>query len=180
MNMRHFFIITVVLLLFSCSKQNDNRCLTLLLDPKSSEYTDDRFLIDSINVIYDDSLKIIRHTGDYQFESRFHQDENGIYEIRERCNEELDCFGTDTILTFYKSDTTFIYHSAYKFIPLVFFYTLADCKYEIISIDNNYKTIKQSIIDTTYKEIFFYDKNYHIYKYVNTWKDNKCVYIKKE
>jgi hypothetical protein len=178
--MKFVLIIVVSLLSFCCNKQNDNyKRVTLFLDFKNSQYTDNRFLIDSINVEYNDSIKIIRYTGDYQFESIYYKNKNGIYESRKRCNEELECFGTDTILTFYKSDTTFIYNSAYEFISLVFYYTLADCKYDIIKENDIYKTIKQSLIDTTYREKFFYDENYNIYKYINTWKENECVYVKK-
>jgi hypothetical protein len=183
MKMKFFLVLTVLPLLFfgTCNKQNNNnRLVTLCLDTNNSQYTDDRFLIDSINVEYNDSIKIIRYNGDYQFESIYHKIKDGIYEIRERCNEESECFGTDTILTFYKLDTTFIYNSAYIFIPMVFFYTLADCKYDIIKEENGYKTTKQSLIDTTYKEVYYYDDSYNIHKYINTWKDNKCVYVKKE
>jgi hypothetical protein len=181
MRLKFFLIIFALLSLFCCNKQNnDERRLTLRLDFKNSEYADDRFVIDSINVEYDDSIKIIFYTGDYQYARIYHQNENSIYEIRERCNEEIECFGTDTILTFSKSDTTFVYKSAYDFIPIVFLYAFADCIYTIKHEGNEYMTIKQSIIDTTYKEIFFYDKEYNIYKFVNTWENNRCVYVKRE
>lgn len=57
--------------------------------------------------------------------------------------------------------------------------SLFDSQYNIAKEGNNYKSIKQSLIDTTYKEIIFYDKDYRIYKYINTWKGEKCVYMKK-
>jgi hypothetical protein len=176
-----FFIFAIFSLLFSCTNQNDGyKHITLLLEPQNSQYTDNRFLMDSINVENGDSFKITRYNGDYQFKSIYHRKENGLYEIRKRCNEELECFGTDTILTFYKSDTSFIYNSAYIFIPIVFLYTFADCKYDIIKEKDVYKTVKQSLVDTTYKEIYYYDQDFNIYKYINTWKDNRCVYLRND
>ncbi len=104
--------------------------------------------------------------------------------IRERFNEipaaAREYLGMDTILSFYKSDTTFVYHSAFDFILLVFYYSYADCQYKILKEKNAYKSIKTSLIDTTYREIFYYDKDYYIYKFINTYKDNYCVYVKKE
>jgi hypothetical protein len=182
MKMKSFLIAFTFLLLFGCSPQNnDKKHLALLLDFNNSQYTEVRFVIDSINVKYDDSITIVFYAGGYQHERVYHKNENSlIYEIRERWNEEMKCFGIDTILTFSKSDTTFVYNSAYNFVPVVFLYAFADCRYTIAKEDNVYKTIKQSLVDTTYKEIFFYDKDYNIYKFVNTWKNNKCVYVKKE
>ena len=180
MKFNFFLVIIAISFLFCCNKNNvKEKHVTLLLDIKNSQCNDDRFLIDSINIEYSDSLRMFFSTGDYKHLKVFHKGKNGIYEIRKRFNEEIECFGTDTILTFYKSDTIFLYHSAFNFVPIVFYYGFADCKYELLKENDTYKTIKQSLIDTTYKEIFFYDKDYKIYKFINTWKDNECVYVKK-
>lgn len=177
--MRLIFFPVVILSLFSCNKSNIGHTdITLVLDKKESQYNDERFLIDSIFIEYNDSIKITRYTGNYQFQSIYHKKENGIYEIRERCNEELECFGADTILTFYKSDTTFIYDSAYDFMSTVFQYTLGNSKYNFKHTGNIYETVKQSLIDTTYTETFLYDDNFIINKFINTWQENRCVYVR--
>ena len=183
MKSKFLLIITSISLLFCCNKNNNyEKHVTLLLDTIDSNYSDERFLIDSINIEFTDSISVFFNTGDYTNLRVFYKHKNGMYEIRERFNEKPDSeyLGIDTILTFYKSDTTFIYHSAFDFIPLVFYYSFADCKYEMLKENDTYKTIKQSLIDTTYREIYYYDKYYNIYKYINTWKDNNCVYVKKE
>ena len=179
---RRFFSITIIiLLLFSCCKPKvSSTDITLFLDTIESQYTDDRFLIDRIYIEYSDSMSITRYTGDYQFKSQYYKKADGIYEVRERWKEGFEYLGIDTILTFCKFDTTFIYNSAYDFIPIVFQYTLADAKYNIVKESGTYKTVKQSLIDTTYTETYFYDDNFNIYKFINTWQDNKCVYAKRK
>ena len=181
--LNYFLVITILSCLLYCNNHNGNeKHIVLFLDSKNSNYTDERFLIDSINIEYGDSVSMFFNTGGDTTLRVFHEYKNGLYEIRERFNEipDREYLGIDTILSFSKLDTTFIYHSAFDFIPLVFYYSFADCKYEISKEKNVYKTIKTSLLDTTYKEIFFYDKDYHIYKFINTYKDNYCVYIKKE
>jgi hypothetical protein len=178
---RRSFSIVIIFLLFSCCKPKvSSTDITLFLDTIESQYTDDRFLIDSICIEYRDSMSITRYTGDYQFKSQYYKKADGIYEVRERWKEGFEYLGIDTILTFCKSDTTFIYNSAYDFISIVFQYTLADAKYSILKENDTYKTIKQSLIDTTYTETFFYVDKFNIYKFINTWQDNKCVYVKRE
>ena len=171
-----YLFITLLLTLVSCNKRVENRSVTLTLDASESTYTDKRFLIDSIRIIYGDSIHIQRYTGDYGYESHFFVQGDKVFEVRERCNEELECFGNDTILTFGKSDTTFIYKSAYDFISIVFQYTLTDNKYSIGKDGIMFVTTKQSLVDSTYTEKYYYDESLLISKFVNTYKDNVCVY----
>jgi hypothetical protein len=178
------FLISIIILsfLFCCNRNNviENN-VTLFLDTKDSQFSDEHFLIDSIRIEHNDSLRIIFYTGSYQDTRTYHKKANGLYEIRPRFNEiPEENFGTDTILTFSKSDTIFLFHSEFDFIPFVFYYGFANCEYKILKENGIYKSTKKSLIDTTYKEIFFYDKDYNICKYINTWKDNESVYIKKE
>lgn len=181
MKLKFFLLIAISSFLLHCNKNDANeKHITLFLDTNNSRWIDEHFLIDSIKIEHDDSLKIIFYTGDYQYFRSYYKSINGIYEIRERFDEEMKYFGVDTILTLYKSDTTFIFHSEFDFIPIVFYYAFTDSKYSIISKNDIYKSIKQSLVDTTYKEIFFYDEDYNIYKFINTWQDNECVYVKKK
>jgi len=172
----NYLVIILFLTFISCDKRNENRSVTLALDAAESTYTDERFLIDSIKIVYGDSIHILRYTGDYVYENLFFERKDKIFEVRERCNEELECFGVDTILTFGKSDTAFIYKSAYDFISIVFQYTLADNKYSIGKEGNMFVTIKQSLTNSTYTEKYYYDESFLISKFVNTYKDNICVY----
>jgi hypothetical protein len=92
-------------------------------------------------------------------------------------NPFTDYLGIDTILTFAQKDTTFIYKSKRDDAIVLFVdLSLFDSKYTISKDGNNYKTVKQSLADSTYKEIIFYDKNYRIYKFINTWQGYECVY----
>jgi len=175
MKYKSLFIFILLMTLISCHNDN-NKSITLILDSSVSEYTDERFLIDSIQIVYGDSIKILRYTGDYIYESNFYKYDDKIFELRERCNEESECFGMDTILTFSKSDTTFIYKSSYDFISIVFQYTLADNIYSIMKEGNMFVTTKQSLVDSTYTERFYYDNSFNINKFANTYQGNTCIY----
>lgn len=175
--MKYNILFVILLLIFiSCSKNELKKSITLVLDVNESTYTDERFLIDSIKVVYSDSIYIQRYTGDYTYGSVFYKSKDKVFEMRERCDEESECFGFDTILTFSKSDTTFMYKSAYDFISIVFQYTLANSKYSIYKEGNMFVTTKQSLVDSTYTEKYYYDEFFLISKFVNTYKDNICIY----
>ncbi|GHT00795.1 hypothetical protein FACS189421_13230 [Bacteroidia bacterium] len=128
-----------------------------------------------------DSILIKNYYNGHYYQNVYFNREDNFFEKRYVTNLPEDIFEVDTILSFSKKDTTFIYKSNRDdFIVTLIDLSLFNSHYIIQGENNNYTLIKQSLVDSTYKEIFFYDKNYHIYKYVNTWKDNKCVYVKKE
>ena len=173
----------MTILFCSCNKQNDKFSKTILSFDSTISHVQEKSLIrDSIVIQYynNDSILLLKYSnGDYK-RSHFFYMNDVFLERRRRTTEVGEFLGIDSILTFSKKDTIFEYKSARRFIPIVQDYGYADGIYTIQHEGNEYKTIKQSVIDTTYKEIFFYDKDYNIYKYVNTWKGNKCVYIKKK
>jgi hypothetical protein len=174
-------ILILVVIVFSSCK-NENKTIILNFEAELSTANETSLIRDSIVIQYysNDSILFLKYSnGDYK-RSRYFNMNNVFFERRISVTEVGEFVGIDSILTFSKKDTVFEYKSARRFIPIVQDYSFADCIYSIKHKGDEYKTIKQSLVDSTYKEIFFYDKNYHIYKYVNTWKDNKCVYVKKE
>ena len=114
------------------------------------------------------------------YENLYFRIGNNLWEKRHRSNDFGEFLKIDSIPTFFLNDTSFIYKSAREIFPVVRIYSYADCRYIIKKQGEEYVTVKQSTIDTTYKEIFFYDKDFNIHKYINTYKDNYCVYIRKE
>lgn len=180
MNVKYTLLFLFVFFIFSCSKQEENKKITLILDSQNSNYTDERLLLDSILFIYEDSIRMFRYEGDYTYEVVFLKKNESVFELRKRFNEIPDeSFGIDTILTFCMKDTSFIFKSAFEFIPLVFYYTMADNKYTISKDGDMYVTIKQSLVDSTYTEKFYYDEKFRIKKFINTYQDNTCTYIPK-
>jgi len=178
MNIKYFILYILFILFISCTEQVRINRQTFVLDSTNSTYTEPNFLIDSINIVYGDSIKMFRHEGEQITESVFFRNDGSIYELRERFSEIPDeTFGVDTILTFGKKDTTFVYKSAFDFIPIVFYYSLADNEYKITKEGDLFVTVKQSLSDSTYSEKYYYDENFNIKKFVNTYQDNTCIYI---
>jgi hypothetical protein len=155
--------------------------MVLSFDSTVSHVEEDKLIRDSIVINYysRDSILLLKYyDGDYTLYRYFYKD-NEVFEKRIKENLWDGFLGIDSILTFSKKDTLFLYRYN-LFIVMVTDYGYADCIYTIKQERNEYMTIKQSTIDTTYKEILFYDKNYNIYKFVNTWKNNRYIYVKKE
>lgn len=141
------------------------------------------FFRDSIIITYygNDSVLIKNYFQNDYFQNLYFFHDNFFYEKRFVTDLPGNVFEMDTILTFAKKDTVFDYLSKRDdFIVTLIDVSLFNSKYSIEKDENEYKTRKQSMIDTTYKEEFFYDENYRIYKFVNTWRGDKCVYLKKE
>lgn len=163
--------------MLSCNN-NDSRKSVLVLAPHLSIVEDDKFILDSLLVFhYKDSIVFMKYSNNKYFESVFMKNQNSFSEIRGRYSDTGEYFGIDTILTFSRKDTCFTYKSAYEFVPIVLSLSYADCNYIVKKTGENFVTIKQSLVDTTYKEIFFYDRNFDIYKFVNTWRSNEIVYF---
>lgn len=170
----------LILFVCSCNKQVSNDRILLVLNEQNSDYPEKKFQMDSITFIYSDSIYMFRYEGDYTYKSVFFEKNGNLYELRDRFSEiPNESYGVDTILTFSKRDTTFIFKSEFEFIPLVFYYTMADNKYSISKENDLFVTIKKSLVDSTYTEKFYYDENFKIKKFINTYKDNTCTYIPK-
>ena len=182
MSLRIMLFIFTIALLCSCNKQNNEFSITVLsFDSTTSHVQEEKLIRDSIVINYysKDSILLLKYyDGDYTRYNYFYKDDE-LFEKRIKANLWEGFLGIDSILTFSKKDTVFSYHYN-RLIVMVTDYGYADCIYMIEQKGNEYKTIKQSAIDTTYKEIFFYDKDYNIYKYINIWQDNEYVYMKKE
>ncbi|BEG99243.1 hypothetical protein [Bacteroides sedimenti] len=189
--MKTKFVYSILLIFFLSSfyvganyegtKKEHRSVLVFDVDSSSCEKP---FFRDSLLIIYydEDSLLIKNfYKGNY-YQNIYFNSDDAFFEKRFVSNLPENIFGIDTILTFSKKDTSFIYKSKRDdFLVTLIDVSLFDGKYSILRDGDNYKTIKQSMVDTTYKEIFFYDKDYRIYKFINTWKNMKCVYnIRKE
>ncbi|MDR0575279.1 MAG: hypothetical protein LBG96_14885 [Tannerella sp.] len=174
------FIISFIFLLQSCNRQIEKEITCALsFDPNNSS-VNKPFFRDSILITYykKDSILIKNYFNGTYYQNIYFNCGNKFFEKRYVSDLPSQIFEIDTVLTFAKEDTFLIYKSKRDdFIVTLIDLSLIDGRYIIQKDGNNYKTIKQSLIDTTYKEIFFYDKNYRIYKFVNTWKNNNSVYI---
>lgn len=175
-------LLLIMFFLFSCSNKKRNFTYTLLYDIENST-VEKPFFRDSILIIYygkDSILMKNYYQGEY-FQNIYFNDKNTYSEKRYVSNFPEQIFETDTILTFSHEDTTFLYYSNRDdFIVTLVDLSLFNSKYVILQDEKGYRTIKQSLVDSTYNEIYYYDRNYNVYKFVNTWKDNECVYVRKE
>lgn len=180
---KNTFFILLIFLLVSCNHHNNNKesSCVLIFSPENSNVMEKSLLFDSILIknYYNDSILISKYSNGKPIEAIFFNNNGSLWEKRYKCNDFGEFLGIDSILTFSKQDATFFYKSERVFIPIVWQYSFADCLYSIGKIGNEYITTKQSFVDTSYKEIFYYDKDYDIYKFINTWKNNKCVYVKR-
>lgn len=169
-------------LLVSCNNHcNKESPYVLIFSPENSNVIKKSLLFDSIfiNNYDNDSVLISKYSNGKPINAIFFNNNGNLCEKRYRCNDLGEFLGIDSILTFSKKHYTFSYKSERIFIPIVWQYSFADCLYSIDKIGNEYITTKQSLVDTSYKEIFYYDEDYNIYKFINTWNNNKCVYIKR-
>jgi len=179
------FCFVLMFALYSC--KNHDKIVRLDFDTNLSTVYEKSLIRDSIVIHYysNDSILLLKYSNGVYKQSLYFNKNDDFFEKRISVTEVGNFVGIDSILTFSKNDTVFEYKSARRFIPLIQDYSYANCIYTIKHKGSEYITIKQSTLqqstlDTTYKEIFFYDKDYNIYKFINTWKDNECVYVKKK
>ena len=170
----------IVLLLFSCGNSKETSKYTLMINPDLSNITEKRLVRDSIVIkTYGlDSILFINY-GDGRIgrEFMYFYNNNDLYERRYTFAPGV--YGKrDTILAFSKTDTSF-HKPGVDIIISVLDYSFGDCRYTIKKNKNGYMSIKQSTINTAYKEIYFYDENYTINRYILVWKDNRYVYERK-
>lgn len=179
-----FSVVFICILICSCNENKiANNRINLIMDATTSTVIDKRFCLDSISFHYDkDSVFMYKHFSNRYFETSFFYSKNDLYEWRDIYDDLAGAYlGKDSILTFSTKEISFVYNSTIEFITTTWDYPFADCKYEIKKIgDDNYTTTKQSLVDTTYKEIYFYNKNYQVSKFINTYKGNICIYTLKE
>lgn len=160
-----------------------NKKVVLVLDKSSSHIDDDRFPLDSVCFNYTDSIIMYKYYPKRHFEVYFFKSENAVYERRSVYDYNNSTISgeyvrDDYVLTLSVQDTTFIYKYTQQFLATVWDYSYADSKYEIRKInEGEYITTKQSLIDSTYKEIFYYNKDFQVTKFINTYKENICIYI---
>jgi len=191
MKFRLALLALVVIVFVACNKPNASNIILgkifFSYDSINSKLVNHEFKYDSlfINRIGKDSMIITRYLGGegYYFYSTFSF--KNPYFCENRLIPQLIIEGeTETsiifIPTFMQRDTIFTYIPEDDFVA--FFVNdlgFGKCKYQIKKNNDEFLTIKQSLIDTTYHETYYYDRHYNIYKYINAWKDNQCVYVRK-
>jgi len=192
MKLRLVLLVLTITVIVSCNKPNSSNIIlgeiVFSYDSINSKLINQEFKYDSlfINRIGKDSMIITRYLGGkgYYFNTTFSLKNHLFYENRQIPQVIIEGETETSIVlipTFMQNDTNFIYIPKDDF--TAFFVndlSLDKCKYQIKNNNDEFITIKQSLIDTTYREIYYYDKYYNIYKYINTWKDNECVYERKE
>ncbi|GEM_PF-1807264 len=168
---------------YSCNRKPvSNDRINLIIDNIKSTIHDKRFELDSITFLYTvDSVFMYKYLPTRYFQTSFYSHKDNVYEYRDIYDDLGGKYlGKDSILTFSIKDTSFVYYSTIEFISTTIDYPYSDCRYEIKKIDDNsYVTTKQSLIDTTYQEIYYYDKNFRIFKFINSYRENICVYTSK-
>ena len=193
MKLHFILLLSVVTSIVSCNNDkpvSSNIVLgrnTFIYDSINSKLVDHEFKYDSlfVNRSRDDSITITRYLGGngYYNYITFSLKNDLFYENRKIpqliIDGETEIY-TVLVPTFSHKDTVYYYFPKDDFFT-VFVNDLSfdKCKYQIKKNNDDFLTIKQSIVDTTYSEIYYYDQFYNIYKYINTWKDNKCVYVKR-
>jgi hypothetical protein len=184
-----FALITVIV--SSCHKKSSEIVLGKTIfayDSIVSNLNEEKFKYDSLFIerIRKDCLVIIRYLGGDGYHNiiPFSNENDVFYEERQIPQMIIDGETETSVIfipTFLLKDTAFTYipedDFIYAFVPDL---SYGKTKYEIRRNNDGFITFKQSLVDTTYTETFFYDDNFNIYKFINTWQDNKCVYVKRE
>jgi hypothetical protein len=189
----HLVLLIIVFAVFISCNQSDSSNIVLgkmifSYDSINSKLLNEEFKYDSlfVNRIGKDSMTITCYLGGkgYYFYTSFSLKNHSFYENRQIPQliiENETKISIVLIPTFMQRDTIFAYIPKDDFFS-VFINDLSfdKCKYQIKKNNDKFITIKQSLTDTTYREIYYYDQYFNIYKYINTWKDNKCVYVRKD
>jgi hypothetical protein len=187
----NLIIILISVIFASCNKQVPNKDIkdkiVLEYDSALSKLYYEKFKFDSLLIerMNSDSMIIYRYLekNDNYWYSTFSLIENIFYEHRVVPHLIIEGETETSIIlipTFLQRDTTFYYLPEDDFFPVSANMSFDKCRYQIKKNNNEFIFIKQSLTDSTYKEIFFYDKNYNINKFINTWQDNECVYVIKD
>lgn len=189
----HLALLSAVgIVILSCNSPDSSNIIlgkiTFSYDSINSKLVNQEFKYDSLffDRIGKDSMTITRYLGGkgYYFYTTFSLREHLFYENRlipQVIMEEETETSIILIPTFMQKDTVFTYIPEDDFFA-IFVNDLGfdKCKYQIIKNNNGFVTIKQSLTDTTYCESYYYDQYFNVYQYINTWKDNRCVYVREK
>ena len=165
-------------LLYSCEQKGSER-VTLMLNQSESIIEDSRFVFDSITFVYSrDTIWKYRYWPRRFFENPTIKIDDKFCEvINIRSYIDNTITRKDTMMMFTLRDTSYVYKIKNKSIATVLDLAYADCIFYFKKDESgNRMTLKQSLIESTYKEIYYYDENYRVFKYVNTYKGNVCIY----
>ena len=182
-----FFILAIlsITMLFSCEKQEKK--IVLLLSPEESVIgLEEGYKLDSIIIrpYNGDTIVLLQYNINGIFGvNHFFEQNDVLFEIKPIFTvTEIPgkIIGHDNIMTFARKDTTFIHRPKIRFFPGGMGHFDAECYYTIKQLKEGYVTIKQSAIDKTFRELYFYDNDYNVYKYILTLHYNMFVYNKKE
>ena len=174
-NIGSFLYLLVFCCFIGCSyKYSKNK---LLIDAENSLVMDSLFVYDSIIIKNQvDTIKFIKYSNGRPFVMDLVLIDSNFYEIRQiRHIVMIDSILMDTLITLSKKDTS-IYYPHEKFTASAWDLQYGRMRYKFIKEDNIYKTVKQSMQDSTYFEILYYDDNFDIFKFTNSWRENKIVY----
>lgn len=173
----NMLFICVFIFCISCI-QLEKEQITLMIDFSESKIQDSRFAFDSVSFLYNDSINIYYYLSYRSFNQVLNATNDKVYEVINTYDEISDeLIKQDTLLYFSLKDTAYTYLNENKRILTILDYRYASCKFYFKESENSWRmTIKQSLVDSTYKEIYFYDKNFRVNKFINTWQDNLCVY----
>jgi len=182
-----YIIIIIVLILGTISCKEEKQNITLLLSKRESVINDKKIILDSIVINRSKKHILIRQyrgAGDY-LEIKFIKINNGFSEIRKKFyglienktdKIKADLMPADTLPTFYKSDTIFTYKSNRNFYHSTMDLSLGDGEYKIEKTENTYISSKKSAIDSSFEELYYYDVNFNITKFIVKYRGNICVY----
>ena len=177
----YFSLLILAVFQFSCTNRHDGEPVinTLRFDAASST-NDKPFFRDSLVITYfqDDSLVVSLYDNSiFHVDCYYYRFDNMLFEERYVSNLPKSYFGVDMILSFCTHDTTFLYKSKRDdMIVTLIDLSFHSSRYTIVKEGKWYKTIKQSLIDTTYSEIFYYDKDFRINKFLTSWRGDTSVY----
>lgn len=168
--------IIVIIGFVSCTNKTYN--VRLAVDTENSMIVEPLFAYDSIIVKNSkDSIAFIKYSNGRPFITSLFKRDSDFYEIRKTQHLSLgaDSLSIDTLITLSKRNISYDFERG--LISLTAFgLQYGSMHYEFTKESDMYKTLKRSFQDSTYTEVFYYDNNYRILKFVNTWRDNKIVY----
>ena len=177
--------VAIILGMLGCKVKQKNG--TLLFSPDESFIDDKKMILDSIVIRKTERTILIRQyrgAGDY-LEIKSVKINNGFAELRKKfygnIENETDAINAnlmpvDTLPIFNMSDTIFTYKSNRKYYFTTIDLSLGDALYRIEKNENTYVSSRQSAIDNSYEEEYYYDMNFNIIKYVVKYRGNTCVY----
>lgn len=181
---RNKFILCATLFFLFTGSCNKTKTYTIkyLQNKRESIINNPIVIFDSIVVMYTDSIQINRFLGKINHPLLLNIKNGNAYNYAFRYENLIPASNmlirVDTLLMFSNKDT--IYESLFhvRNIPVVRAFSDASCKITIQNSKNpgERMTIKQSLIDTTYEEIYYYNRVFFISKIINKWQDNICVY----